>query len=62
MILFQFCRQLKECHLQLINMASQLAPGSIELVVFGELLRKHTRQEDREIFPNVRSFSHEIRK
>ncbi|NOY16352.1 MAG: hemerythrin domain-containing protein [Gammaproteobacteria bacterium] len=51
------CKRLIKEHNDLIYLSSSLADKPELLLEFGQLLRQHTRAEDREIFPNITALS-----
>ncbi|GBE07286.1 bacteriohemerythrin [bacterium BMS3Bbin11] len=51
------CKRLIKEHDDLIYLSSSLADKPELLLEFGQLLKLHTRAEDREIFPNINALS-----
>lgn len=47
------CKQLIQEHQDLIELSLSLSAHTEKLSAFGELLKQHTRLEDRVIFPNI---------
>lgn len=51
------CKQLISEHQQLYQMADNLPENPASLLEFGQLLKSHTRMEDKEVFPNINLLS-----
>ncbi len=51
------CKRLMKEHKYLIYLSSSLADKPELLFEFGQLLKLHTRTEDRELFPNINTLS-----
>ena len=53
----QLCNKLTDEHQQLYQLSKKLADNSTQLSSFGELLKSHSRTEDRQLFPYVKELS-----
>lgn len=56
-VLIKPCEQLIEQHKQLLHLAKNLSDNPQLLAQFGQLLQRHTRFEDRELFPHCAQLS-----